>query len=665
MTNNQVAQQINPALDLEKFFPAATAEQWRAEAEAQLKGAPWEKVLQTRTFEGITLEPIYHPQSVGCNLGGGREPWTILQPVAAADPGQLSVALNKALNSGQNGVILEVDGSVVCTAADLRCALEGVHLDAVPVYLRTATNGPVVAAALLELIKSAGISSSAVRGGLLFDPVGASALKGAIPSNFDAILASLGAIAGWLRKHSSTWRPLSVGAAGYADGGAHAVDELAIALATGAFYMRKLGESGLSSTPAANAISVELGLGSNFYMEVAKIRAFKILWHGMVGAFGADDSSAAPHIIGRSLRLNKSSLDAPTNILRSTAEALAGALGGCAAIQLLPFEGCCTPTERAARLARNTHIILQKECPLLEVEDPAAGSWFIESLTDSLRERAWNRFQEIEAEGGILAALRNGTIQQSIAAVAEERKKQVAQRRAVLVGVNRFADISEEPSAPAIDGGCQCAGAPAAAKLPASILSDFLVGEKLPADASFGSISIALGLYPDVGESIRQIERLRLAEPYEKLRVAIAARPKERRTIHILHGKQPKEHMARAEFTVEYFAAGGFHPAEYISEDPAVSPLGNLPVNEASVVVLCADDATYQDWVPAACKALKAANPAVTIVLAGDPGKNGDAYTAAGLDTSFSIRSNHLQIMQQCLEYLGKAAGGNNAGSEQ
>lgn len=658
MTNDTpAAQKIDTALDLDTHFPAATEEQWRVEAESQLRGAPWEKVLQTRTLEGITLDPIYHPQAIGHCLGGSRKPWVILQPIAAADAKEYSLALNSALANGQNGIVLNIDGGVVSTPADLRSALDGVLLDAAPLFLRTSTNGPVAVIAVAELAKAAGISLEAISGGVLFDPVGNAASSGEVPANLDGIMAAVAVVTKQLADTSSTFRTVAVDCARYADAGANAVDELGLALATGAYYIRQLGANGLSASAAAAALTLEVGLGANFFMEIAKIRALRILWRGMTEAFGGSGAAALPYIIGRSTRCNKSSLDAPTNILRSTTEALSGTLGGCAAIELVPFEGGRTPSARASRLARNTQIILQQECPLLEVEDPTAGSWFIESVTTELCQKAWSRFQELEAAGGILAALRSGSVQQAITASAKERCKQVAQRRTVMVGVNRFTDAGENPVA---EEAAETATAPqpAAAKLSSTQLADFLSGTEhsLPREQSFSAVSAALGLLPGSGEAIAKLVPLRLAEPYEQLRAAVATLPKQARTVNILHGMLPKDHLLRAEFTTEYFAAGGFTPVDCVTQDPAAEPLGDLPVAEAGIVVLCADDTLYPDWVPAVCKALKSANPQVMIVLAGDPGKNAESYAAAGLDCSFSIRSSHLDVMLQCLDAMRKTS---------
>ena len=237
------------------------------------------------------------------------------------------------------------------------------------------------------------------------------------------------------------WTQFSWTVAVWHEAGANAVQELACSLANGAASVREICARGLSVDAVASRMSLGLALGSDFLMELAKLRAARLLWSQMIEAFGGSAASQHLTLHARTSRRNKSALDPWSNMLRSSQEALVGVIGGCDSLLIEPFDAPLRPaSEFSRRHARNQQLILQHEVGLARLQDPASGSWTIEVLTDWLAREAWAAFQQIEACGGLLFSLRSGSIQREIVAVAQQRAQRNARRKDVQVGSNQFAD---------------------------------------------------------------------------------------------------------------------------------------------------------------------------------------------------------------------------------
>ncbi len=353
-------------------------------------------------------------------------------------------------------------------------------------------------------------------------------------------------------------------------------------------------------------------------MEIAKLRAARLLWARAVGAAGGEADAQRLVCHGRTTRWNKTVLDPHVNLLRTTTEAFAGVVGGCSGLQVGTFDECIrTPDDFSRRLARNIQIILAEECQLGRVVDPAGGSWYVETLTRQLADKAWTIFQEIERFGGMRAALNEGYPQSLVERTATERISAVASRRDTIIGTNLHPNLRE----------------------------------KLPAFASTASSPPAETVASSPG--VKRLVRRRRAEAFEALRRRTeASRPKV-----FLAGFGPrKQHAARAEFSSGFFAVGGFEcVAEKKGFDTPEAAVQAALASGAPVVVLCSTDETYPAIVPLAAQALKAAAKPPIVVLAGMPAtpELQQQFRDAGVDEFIHLRANCEKVLAGFLTQLG------------
>lgn len=681
-------------------FERPSYEDWKSAAEALLKGAPFEKKLLTRTVEGITLQPIYRRESVeglshpgilpgaagsprGSRAAGYLDaPWDSLQEITAGEPGEFNRQLHEGLKAGQSGVLLSLDGATAllrdpgeaapgevgaCGLSlsrldDWKRCLDGVLPEAVSLHVRPGCALVPIASFLAGWTAEAEADPSKIRGGFHADPLGHWMSFGSLPAPYAAMMDHLRAA--WDIAGGPLPRFGLVACSGmpfHAAGGS-AVDELGLVLAEAVEYLRQLGERGIEPAEAAPRLTFHFALGSNFFMELAKIRAARIAWSRVQEAFGIAEPSPI-RVIGRTGRFNKTVFDPYVNMLRTTTEAFCGVLGGVEALTVGTFDECVRESDAfSRRIARNTHTILAEECELSRVVDPAGGSWFLESLTDELLRAAWARFQEVESAGGIAEAFRSGKVAEFCGASRAEHKKRLNQRRFSLIGTNVYANPSEEPMDPRLpDYGkiresraeAVSGGAPAR-----ELRLDDPVGlvEAARMGTSVGEYRRALLPGDGSCEEVEPLAHGRLAEDYEKLRRAAFAYEKE-------HGHPPKiflanigplrKHKIRADFTRGFFGPGGFEVLYPNGFEDAGSAAAAFAASGAAVAVVCGSDDQYVESFPSFASALKEKNPDCTVVLAGHPGDQADAFKKAGMDEFLWIKSDNYALNRAMLQRAG------------
>lgn len=633
-----MSQQNPPNLYAE--FPAATPADWRKLAEESLAGAPFEKKLVTRTAEGIDLQPIYKAEDVAAlpetwpglppyvrdtePLGRRAAGWHICQDQGLADPAAFNTALLRDLQRGQNAVSITLPplghGPQLAGAKSVAQALAGVDLQAVPIFVQAGLTAAATTAALTSWWQGQGRAATDVHGAVLADPLAVLLATGALPVDFDQAGDDMAEHTRRVRGAKQDLRTIGVDAALWADAGAHAVQELAAGLATGVEYLRALHRRGIGADEAAPQFLFTFALGSNLFLEIAKLRAARLVWARAVAAAGGGAAAQKQVAHGRTTRWNKTVLDPHVNLLRTTTEAFAGIVGGCAGLHIGAFDECVQPADEfSRRLARNIQIILDEECQLGRVVDPAGGSWYVESLTHELAQRAWGLFQEIEKRGGMLQAVVSGWLQGEVAKTATQRITAVETRRDAVIGTNLHPNLRDQiPPATAATAGAPATGVVTAAPL---------------------------------------VSRRR-AEPFEALRRRTEEhfrRTGQRPQVFLATFGPRKQHAARADFATGFFAAGGFAvirgKAAATPDEAAQAALAT----GAAVVVLCSTDDTYPELVPPTAKMLKAAAKPPLVVLAGLPADPAvqTAFKAAGVDEFIHLRANCAQLLGTCLTQLG------------
>jgi len=436
---------MSDAPTLAAGFPAATAADWRALVEKTLKNAPLES-LQSATAEGLAIAPLYAGGQTQAVVFPPRphdaeRPWDVRVSSSQPDPAAANAEILRDLEGGAASVILAIDpsgqaGLAVGSPEGLARALQGVMLELAPVGLDAGFLGPQAA----DWLGSAAKSSPTAR--LLFhlDPLSAFAEAGESPGPMESHLVSAATVAARLTQaYPQAGLFLASGRVVHEAGGGEA-GEIAFAAAAALAYAKAMVRAGLSMDEAFGGIVLGLAADADYFTTIAKLRAARAVWARITAACG---SQAPARIEARSSRRMLAVRDPWTNMLRLAAAAFGGAVGGADAVLLGAFtDAIGAPTAFARRQSRNTQLVLMEEAHLGRVEDPAAGSGYVEALTDEIARAAWSALQAIEARGGLIDALTEGHVAAKIAKVCAARD---AAGPPKIVGVTAFPPTADAP----------------------------------------------------------------------------------------------------------------------------------------------------------------------------------------------------------------------------
>ncbi|HMO56212.1 MAG TPA: acyl-CoA mutase large subunit family protein [Roseiflexaceae bacterium] len=467
---------------LAEFAPSSYAD-WRRLVERELGDAVFEQALVQRSVEGFERQPIYTAADLAMvpyldrlpgqspYLRGNRahNSWAICQAITDAEPHQfnhtarhdlaygltmLEITLDAASRIGRDADHAEAadvgrGGLSLIHLADLEIALDDIDLAHVPLRMPTNEICLPPAALLIALARRRG-HTAALHGSIGFDPLATLAVAGMLQAGLTASYDALAALTSWAHQNAPRLATVIVDTGVYHEAGADTADELACGLAAAVAHVRALMARGLPFASIAPHMEWQVALDTQIFSEIARLRAARLLWAKVAAAFDGTAATQRLRIHARSGRRNKSRRDPYVNMLRATLEAFAAVIGGCDSLTVAAFDEVARePQDLGRRVARNTQIILARESHLADVADAGGGAYAIETLSDTLARTAWQRFQAIEAAGGLQRALEAGLVQQRIAATAASRAADLQQGRSVRVGVNRFADPQHEPLAAA------------------------------------------------------------------------------------------------------------------------------------------------------------------------------------------------------------------------
>ncbi|MBK8481071.1 MAG: methylmalonyl-CoA mutase [Proteobacteria bacterium] len=709
---------------------------WRAMVEKDLKGVSFDKRLVSTTEDGLRIEPLYTPNQ-GANQsaeqsaeqstehtpsstsagwpglppfarGGAPLPtpggWDVRVRIATADPALAARTVADELGHGAHSLWITfdrslrlgadpdaaaysaspatpVDGVVAAHVDALDALLAGVDLARVAIDLDAGSSALAAAAALVALARRRGLAPTVLHGSCGADPLGLLAAEGRLPCAIERLLQQLADLAGWTTAHAPQWRAVTVSTLAYHEAGATAAQELGLALATGAAYLRRLTDAGLPLDPAALQLTFRLAVGRDVFLELAKLRAARLTWARLVAAAGGGAAAQRMRVHASTAWRTKTARDPWVNLLRTTVEGFAAAAAGADALTTLPFDEALGPSDDAARrLARNTQTILRDEADLGRVLDPAGGSWYVEAATRGLAEAAWGVFQQVEAEGGLARALLSGAVGRWIGEASRRRHEAIVKRRQPLTGVSEFADVHEQavvrpaPAAATLRAGAAAALSAHRAAHPQSAAVAGLVArlaadapaepgalmaaaiEGAAASATLGQLAALLqagaGARPALPEPLAPG---RDAAPFERLRDASEA-------YAAIHGRLPRvflanlgpipQHRARAEFAANLLQAGGFEPLGndgFAQVDDAVAAFA---ASGAEGAAICSTDEAYAEFAEPLARSLRERG-ARFVILAGRPGEREPAYRAAGIDHFIALGGDAEHALTALLKQLG------------
>jgi methylmalonyl-CoA mutase len=599
-------------------FPAATAEQWRKLVDGVLNGAPFERKLIAKTYDGVRIDPLYarDPQAEPVLGRTPGLPWQVVQRLDHPDPILANRQALLDLEGGATGLALVFAGAagaygfgLEASVRALRRVLDGVHLDA-EISLEIDGGFPA-ATALAEVLHAGAIAPSACQVRFGLDPLGEIARGSSSGAWSKAeLIQCVETLAG-----QGFAGPFVVADARtiHAAGGSE-VQELAYALASAVLYLRKLEQAGRSLDQARRMIYFRLAADADQFLTMAKFRALQKLFARVEQACGLQPEPT--FISAETAWRMMTQRDPWVNVLRTTMAAFAAGLGGAHSVTVLPFTAALgLPDPFARRLARNTQLILLEEANLARVADPAAGSGGLEVLTQQLCAAAWSLFQEIEAAGGAYAALESGFIQRKVAATRAERESAVARGRDPLTGTSAFPDIHE---------------------LPVTVLE--------PAPTARPVVT---------AQAIEPLPSIRLAEPLEALRnasdrvlAATGARPK----VYLANLGTASDFAARTTFAKNFFEAGGIEAITNDGFATIADLVAAFKASGARLVCLCSSNEVYAK--EAATTAKELAKPDTHIYLAGRPGELEETLRTSGVQSFINAGCDMLAVLRAAHEFL-------------
>ena len=706
MMDNDVQEGLRekPSVSFDEF-PPPTYEGWKAEAEAALKGAPFEKRLLTATYEGITLEPLYTADHIADLdltgkpgeapfLRGSRpsgylaEPWAVAQGCDEPLPEEANAVIRRELEKGTSVLHFSLDGATrrgedwdgeraltglsLSTLADLDGAFDGLDLTSRPLRIEGGFSVVPLLALIAAQARAQGREKalSDYSGCVGADPLGALARDGSLPCPLDEIYDEMALSLHWRAARAPKVKTVLIGGDVYHDGGASATEEIACIAATAIAYVRAMEIRGFSLETIASSMAVSLSLGANFFMEIAKIRAMRQVWSRIMEAFGGDEKTCRIDLSARTSRFTQTVYDPYVNILRATSQAFSGVVGGVDAMEVARFDEVIrSGSEQSRRIARNIQIMLQNEFDLLQPVDPGGGSWYIETLTDQVARKAWKEMQEIEEGGGLFRALQEGTVQKKIGATLKQRWKKLANRSDRAVGTNMYANVTEKPLVEERDLTAVAARRREAVETFRADIDEehcrrsleaipptpgdpltFMetLAEAFFAGATLGEVRKRLNDGFEGTVSVEPLSPRRWTEPFEALRRRTEEAAAEGRPIRVFlanMGPIP-QHKARADFSTGFMEVARFEVLRNDGFADTEEAARAAVESGADVAIICSTDETYPDIVPPLARAIKEARPEAIVLLAGAPApEHKEAYVEAGVDDFIHVRADCLKIL--------------------
>jgi methylmalonyl-CoA mutase len=607
--------------EMEKIsFPEKTMEDWKRAAESALKGRAAES-LDRLTYENIKLKPLYSAETSALApisqypgqedyrrgihpLGYSKNDWKIAQRISGETAEELKYELKRALENGQNAIVLPVEEHFLESFPEI---MDGAHRE-FPFAINAAGSQSSMLAVLENLPHS-----KEIHGYIGKDPLSEAASNGlpagqAVEGLYDDWAVILEKAAAEMPK----LRTILADAVPYHNGGAHAALEIAAAAAAATEHVSRLLDRHISLEDILSKLVFSFASGGNFFMEIAKLRAARIIWGKIAAAFGAPKDLQKMVIAAETSYFTKTMADPYVNLLRSANEAFAAVIGGVQYLQVRAFNEVLGDSGSfSQRLARNIQLLLREEAHLLKVADPSGGSWYIESLTNELAEEAWNIFLKIESFGGMADALEQGWIQEQTREILEKKKYDAETRKKSIIGTNVYANLED--------------------KLPDR------GGKPKKEDSSCWTI--------------RPLHQERLSVTFENLRTK--AQELGRGGAHMQAGLislgELKEHKIRSDFAAGFFAAGGI-AAEHSPGVLGFSDAEELLERGYTCYCICGTNQQYEAAGKQLLKELKEKYPDSVVYLAGLPDSPADEWRELGIHDFITAKSNVCSILAKLLE---------------
>lgn len=613
-------------------FPPVSTSEWETQIRKDLRSEDYSRKLIWNTPEGFPVRPFYRaedlkgleflsiPPDVFPFPRGHKirdNSWEVRQNIKSTDPGEANRLALEAI--GQGVTAIGFDASKIRLLKEMRLLMHGIPLEQVSIHFLNQHSCRETLKLFLSLLRKSGQEPGDVRGSLAFDPIGNLPDTGIAGQLTEKDFGKAVELLNTCSRDIPAFRVITVHGNRFQDAGSTLVQELAFALAVGNEYMAELTARGLPVTEIAPRMTFSFALGPALFLEIAKLRAARLLWAVITEQYSpGDPRNCKMNMHCSTANWNKTLFDPFNNLLRTTTEGISGVLGGTDSLEILPFQVASRSQDPfGERLARNQQFIFREESYLGHVADAAGGSYLLENLTDSIASHAWDLFREVETRGGVVRCIREGFLQDSIRRSREARKQDAAARKFFILGTNQFPDLQETVSAD-ITG-------LAAGKQPT-----------LPGDT---------GIPP-----------FRVAEPFERLRLAteqFVASGNPRPAVFLFPIGNLTMRLARTGFSANFFGCAGYRIVESAGITDIDAGIREALDSRATLVVICSSNEELPAIAPEITRKIKMEKPAVRVVVAGYPAEAIPELTRAGIDDFIHLQSNLLDTLCRTHRFLG------------
>ncbi len=713
--NNEISNgELEKELHLKNDFTPPTYDQWKQVVINDLKGADFDKKLITKTYENINLNPIYTKSDLenltftdnlpgfenyvrGLKSSGYlKDGWQLAQQFNTPDAEVFNTTIKLELEKGLNSVSFAIDlasqkgldadyakaeevgknGLSISGLNSLTRALNGIDITKYPVNVFTGFSSLPFLMLFAAYCKNENIDPAKVTGCIYANPIGFMLLNGKMPITVEKALDELKLSLEFAKKQFPNIKVINSCGFSLNSAGASAVQELAFVFAGVVEYVNAMVLRGMVAEDVFNQIRVTFGISSFYFMEVAKLRAAKLLWSNLVRAFELDPEKYKMFVHARTSTYNQTKYDPYVNMLRTTTEAFSAIVGGIDSLHTNAFdEEFNIPDEFSRRIARNTQIILKEESQLAKLVDPAGGSYYVEKLTDEIANSSWKLLQEVEKQGGMFAAIQNNFVQNEIKKTSDLRIADLAKRKSILVGTNMYANMKETlPEQKTFDKaafvkkraeylqkfrvcGTNKKNAAIIEKLNKLVNSQsaelFETGVSAFVEgATLGEVVNTLHAGIEESVTIYPLHLYKLAGIFEELR-DIAENYKTKNgfapKLFLATMGPVKQHKGRADFSRGFFEVAGFDVIYPNSLNTSEEAIEALLKSEAKAVVICSTDDTYPEIVPAFMQELKSKNSEILVVLAGYPKEQIEAHKEAGVNEFIYLGCDACSLLKRVL----------------
>ncbi|MFC2080890.1 methylmalonyl-CoA mutase family protein [Bacteroidota bacterium] len=612
-------------------FPPVSKTAWEEKIREDLKGADYEKNLVWETHDLYRIRPYYRGEDLRDldyleSLPGqfpylrgsrtGDNAWLIRQDLLVRDAETSNREALEILDRGVTSIGFDLTLFGKPEESDVQTLLKNIPLERIPVNFSLKGNSLEMLGLLHGFALKNNIDPARIKGSISFDPLGELSIRGNFRKDMLSDFAELVECLEFARDNLPLFRIINTGGNIFHDSGASITQELAFTLSMGSEYLVQLTEMNFSLEEILPRIQFQFSVGSSYFMEIAKLRAARLLWSKIIQAFPSSPKDPpAMFILSMSSKWNQTLFDPHVNMLRGTTSSMSAILGGTDELNVLPFDlPLVNSNPLSGRIARNTQVILREESYLDKVIDPAAGSYYIENLTDTLISGTWDLFLQTEEKKGYYKSLLEGFIQKNIKQTADARLSYLATRRNKLLGTNRYPILDEK------------SGASSAKEVSPDIL-------------------------PEDKRILDPLRTFRGAFEFEKLRLKTENHPGKQPLVFIIPLGNMAQRRARAMYTMNFFACAGFKVVDNIGifttvEQGIVAARGA----GADIVVLCSSDDEYPGMGP---QLASLSGKEFIPVIAGYPKKHIETLKKAGIEHFINVHSNVLEELKNYQRLLG------------